>query len=190
MTDTGVVMDVVERARSGDADALGELWRTHHHLVLRYFRARGVQSPEDLASQVWIDVAAGLHRFEGDDEDFRRWLFTIARRRDIDRVRTIARRPELCAAEAGHHLADAHTEDDFDAGESLDRALRMLATLPADQAEAVALRIIGDLSVADVAIVMGRTEGHVRVLVHRGLRRLAATLAVTLVSAPTMNAAS
>ena len=190
MTDTCVVMDVVERARSGDAEALGQLWRSHQHLVLRYFRARRVESPEDLASQVWVDVAAGLHRFEGDDEDFRRWLFTIARRRDIDRVRAITRRPEVSTAEAGDHVVDTHAEDDFDAGDSLDRALRMLATLPADQAEAVALRVIGDLSVADVADVMGRREGHVRVLVHRGLRRLAANFAVTPVSAPTMNAAS
>jgi RNA polymerase sigma-70 factor, ECF subfamily len=66
----------------------------------------------------------------------------------------------------------------------------MLAALPPDQAEAVALRVIGELSVADVAEVMGRREGHVRVLVHRGLRRLAAQVGVTPGIAPTMNAAS
>jgi RNA polymerase sigma-70 factor (ECF subfamily) len=190
MTDTRDVMDVVARARSGDGDAIGELWRAHQHLLLRYFRARGARSPEDLASQLWIDVASGLHRFEGDDDDFRRWLFTIARRRNIDRLRAELRRPETSDADAGEGRSDPVAEDAFDAADSLERALRMLAALPPDQAEAVALRVIGDLSVADVAEVMGRREGHVRVLVHRGLRRLAAQVGVTQEMTPTMNAAS
>jgi RNA polymerase sigma-70 factor, ECF subfamily len=190
MTDTDVVMDVVARAREGDPDALGELWRAHQHLLLRYYRARHVRSPEDLASQVWIDVAAGLHRFEGDDDDFRRWLFTIARRRQIDRVRAETRRPEVCAPDAGATELDPVAETAFEAGDALGRALELLATLPPDQAEAVALRVIADLSVTDVAELMGRREGHVRVLVHRGLRRLAAQMGVTAERAPTMNAAS
>ena len=58
----------IERAQAGDRDALGALWRSHQHLLLRYFRGRGSSQPEDLASQVWIDVAASLHRFSGDGD--------------------------------------------------------------------------------------------------------------------------
>ena len=83
------------------------LWRSHQHLLLRYFRGRGSTQPEDLASQVWIDVAASLHRFSGDSDAFRRWLFTIARRRQIDATRRFARRPEELDPGAGSDLADA-----------------------------------------------------------------------------------
>jgi RNA polymerase sigma-70 factor (ECF subfamily) len=130
---------------------------------------------EDLASIVWIEVATGIHRFEGSEHDFRRWLFTIAARRRIDDIRAIQRRRR----DAERHVprADELTapsaSDVGDRTFALDRALALVASLPEDQREAVTLRVIGDLNVSDVAAIMGRREGTVRVLVHRGLKRLA-----------------
>jgi RNA polymerase sigma-70 factor (ECF subfamily) len=176
MVDTAEVEGTIDRARGGDRDALATLWRTHQHLLLRYFRGRGVSSPDDLASQVWIDVATGLHRFDGDDVDFRRWLFTIARRRHIDEFRRTSRRREAAEIDPGSpeidKTVDAAAEADFDAAESLARALELVRCLPDDMADAVLLRVVGDLSVSEVALIMGRREGHVRVLAHRGLERL------------------
>ena len=169
----------IERARAGDRDALGALWRSHQHLLLRYFRGRGSTQPEDLASQVWIDVANSLHRFEGDGDAFRRWLFTIARRRHIDATRRQARRPEDVDADAVSASADESSARAFDAIGALDRAIALVRRLPPDMAEAVLLRVVADLAVDEIARVMGRREGHVRVLVHRGLRKLADELAVT-----------
>jgi RNA polymerase sigma-70 factor (ECF subfamily) len=177
----------IERARAGDREALGALWRSHQHLLLRYFRGRGSTQPEDLASQVWIDVAASLHRFSGDSDAFRRWLFTIARRRQIDSVRRSARRPEDLDPGAGVDLPDASGTRAFDEIGSLDRAIALVRRLPPDMAEAVLLRIVADLAVDEVAEVMGRREGHVRVLVHRGLRKLAEELAVTDEPSPAIN---
>lgn len=167
--------EVLARAGGGDDDALAEIWRQHHHLVLRYFRGRGMADPEDLASQVWVDVARGLDRFEGDGDDFRRWLFTIAARRRVDEIRRQRRaadRDELVQAQ----VDPAVTADDptFERALQLDRALGLVQSLPDDQAEAVMLRVVADLDVGAVAEIMQRTEGHVRVLVHRGLKRLAA----------------
>ena len=78
---------VMERAAAGDPDALGELWRAHQHLLLRYFRGKGMAEPEDLASIVWLEVARNLRSFEGGMVEFRRWLFTIAARRRVDEIR-------------------------------------------------------------------------------------------------------
>lgn len=165
--------DSIERARGGDREALGDLWRSHQHLLLRYFRGRGAAAPEDLASQVWLDVARSLHRFDGDDVDFRRWLFTIARRRHIDDLRRTTRRPESADTDAGTDLEDHSAAAAFELGDDIDRALALVRELPADMAEAVLLRVVADLDVARVAEIMGRREGHVRVLVHRGLTKLA-----------------
>ena len=181
------VEEIVERAQQGDPDALAELWRTHQHLLLRYFRGRRAATPEDLASQVWIDVAAGLHRFKGGPDDFRMWLFTIAKRRYVDDVRRSARRAESFEAEPRHHRSDPSAHDHFDEREALEQALALIRRLPDDMAEAVLLRVVADLSVAEAAVVMGRTEGSVRVLVHRGLKRLADKIPVTAGSVRTMN---
>ena len=59
---------------------------------------------------------------------------------------------------------------------STQRAVALISTLPADQAEAVMLRTVAGLSVSAVSEIMGRPAGTVRVLCHRGLRRLAFTV--------------
>jgi RNA polymerase sigma-70 factor, ECF subfamily len=153
-------------AADGDGDALGELWQRHQPSLLRYLRGRGCTDFEDVASQVWIDVARGLPDFTGGELDFRRWLYTIAHHRYIDEVRRQDRRTRAENAKAPRVV-----EPPYEAGE-LAAALALIRRLPPDMAEAVLLRIVADLSVADVAEIMGKREGTVRVLVHRGLQRL------------------
>lgn len=166
---------VIARAASGDTDALGALWRSHQHLLLRYFRGKGMSDPEDLASAVWVEVARNLGTFRGSTDDFRRWLFTIASRRRVDEIRRDRRRRDRDdAVRASVAAPDEPGADELaDRTAALDRAIAVVRTLPPDQAEAVLLRVVGDLGVADVAEIMNCTEGNVRVLVHRGLKRLA-----------------
>ena len=169
--DTNVGFDEwLESAARGEPDGLTELWRRYQPLVLRYFRGRLPDVAEDLASAVWIDVASNLSSFHGSEDGFRGWLFTIAHRRLVDEHRRRERRPELAVSEPaeGHSPGDIH-----DDATSLDAALTLIRRLPADQAEAVLLRIVADLNVGVVAEIMQRREGSVRVLVHRGLEKLA-----------------
>lgn len=181
---------MIRRAQGGDPDALGQIWRSHQHLLLRYFSGKGMAEPEDLASTVWVEVASGLDRFEGSESDFRRWLFTIAARRRIDTIRSTRRRAER-VEEAPIDPRPLHAPsagEEAERAAALDAALAMVRTLPPDQAEAVLLRVVADLGVAEVAEIMGRREGAVRVLVHRGLKRLAERLPVTNPSTETMSA--
>lgn len=177
---------MLARARTGDRDALGALWVAHNHLVLRFLRGVGVRSADDVASNVWIDVAKGLARFEGNPTDFRRWMFTIARRRAIDESRWFARRTEDLAADAGDHLVSPDTADCYEQQTAIDRALAMIGALPTDQAEVILLRIIADLDVGEVAAIVGKSEGNVRVIMHRGLQRLAERSVVTRIASRTI----
>ena len=161
--------NTLDAARRGERDALAELWRTHQAALLRYLRARRAPSPDDLASQVWVDIATSIDRFEGEADDFRRWLFTIAHRRSVDEIRRVVRRSDLSVRAADHVVGADVEHDRLDA---LDRAIALVSTLPDNLAEAVMLRVVNELPIADVASVMGTTEGNVRVLVHRGLTRL------------------
>ena len=171
--------DVVEAAGRGEHWALTELFRAYHPRLLRYLRAQAPEAAEDIASEVWIGVARGVEHFRGDEAGFRGWLFTIARRRLIEHRRRLARQRTL-----------ALLRDDFDtpsplghggdpAGAVLDRLgaqgaiEELVAELTPEQAEAVLLRVVGGLPVAEVARIMDRPAGSVRVLCHRALRRLA-----------------
>jgi len=173
-------------ARRGDRDALAILWRTHQAPLLRYLRARRTQSPDDVASQVWVDIARSIERFDGDDDDFRRWLFTIAHRRSVDEIRRSVSRAGVAIRAADHtdHADGADVE--YDQQGALDRAISLVALLPDNLGEAVMLRVVNDLPIADVAAVMGTTEGNVRVMVHRGLASLRRKMSVTDRAARTM----
>lgn len=167
------------RARGGDVAALGALFRGFQAPLLRYLRARRTRAADDVASQVWIDVAGSIERFSGDLVDFRRWLFTIAHRRSVDEIRRSVRRAEIPDAHAGEEVRARAADADYECATALDRAIAMVGQLPDAMAEAVMLRVVNDLPISDVAAVMGRSEGSVRVLVHRGLRRLESRLRVT-----------
>jgi RNA polymerase sigma-70 factor, ECF subfamily len=153
------------------------LWRTLHPSLLRYLRVRGDHHPEDVAAETWLQVARGLARFEGDVAAFRAWLFTIARNRATDEGRARARRPAQVLM-ADPHLgvrspAEPSAEDLADENAATERALQLVGTLPPLQAEVVLLRVVAGLDVADVAAILGRPPGTVRVMVHRALRSLA-----------------
>lgn len=170
--------DVLGSAARGDEDAFGRLWRDLQPRLLRYFRVVSPAAAEDLASETWLGVVRGLDRFEGNEPAFRAWVFTIARHEVLDWRRRAARRPaeDLSAATLVEWAAPDDPAADALEGFSTRAALAEVAALPPDQAEAIVLRVVAGLGVDRVAAIMGKRPGTVRVLTHRGLRRLAERL--------------
>ncbi len=157
-------------------------------VLLRYLRWQEPGVADDLAGETWLAAAQGLGTFEGDEASFRAWLFAIARRRLVDHRRRGARRRTTPAPDtffsdrpAGGGLSGGSAAGGL--GESQvgrvppDEALaRLTRGLPREQAEIIALRVVGDLSIAEIAELLGKRPGAVRVAQHRALRRLASTL--------------
>jgi RNA polymerase sigma-70 factor, ECF subfamily len=167
--------DLLAAAQAGEEQAFAVLWRDLQPAVLRYFQVAAAQAAEDLAADTWMSVIRGLGRFRGDERAFRAWVFTVARHRAIDWHRQAARRPtDSIPAE---RLSERPAPDDpvlqVLEDQSTRAALALVAELSPDQAEVVALRVLGGLEVAEVARIVGKRPGTVRVLAHRGLRRLA-----------------
>lgn len=168
---------VVAAAGRGDDWALATLYRELHPPLVGYLRAREPRLGEDLASETWLRVAAGVSSFEGDASAFRSWVFTIARCRLIDHRRQLSRRGYVADLDAlvAHSSADETEAEALDAL-STDAALRTINALPYDQADVVLLRLVAGLDTPQVAAIMGKPAGTVRVLQHRALRRLAKLL--------------
>ena len=173
-SETRELDEALARASAGDEAGFLQLWRALQPPLLRFLRVIGCDDPDDVASETWLQVVRDLPRFSGAEEDFRRWLFTIGRHRAIDAARARSRRPVTPVSTGMEILADRQlVEDQVLDGMSVQRAVALLAGLSRDQAEAVALRVIAGLETPDVARILGKSAGAVRVALHRGLKTLA-----------------
>jgi RNA polymerase sigma-70 factor, ECF subfamily len=169
---------VLAAAVDGDEQAFARLWRDLHPAVLRYLRVVAPEAAEDVASEAWLEVVRGLGQFTGDEAGFRSWVFTIARHRALDDHRRRARRSTvpLPIELPAQPQADSDPADQVLEGLSTRAALAVIAQLSRDQAEVVLLRVVAGLGTEQVARILGKRPGAVRVLAHRGLRRLAERL--------------
>lgn len=162
-------------AQGGDETAFACLFRDLQPALLRYLQVITPEA-EDVAGDTWLQVVKGLPGFRGGEEAFRAWLFTIARHRAVDAGRSRARRPDVPLA-----LTEAADQQPAgpDAAElaleaiSTRSVLALIKTLPREHAEIIMLRVVAGLEAADVARIVGKTPGAVRVTAHRALRKLA-----------------
>jgi RNA polymerase sigma factor (sigma-70 family) len=172
--------DVLAAAQAGAAWAFETLYRDLAPAVTGYLRLHGAVEPDDLASETFLGVFTGLAKFRGDEDGLRAWVFTIAHRRLLDDWRRRSRRPQL-ATELPEPVdgVGGDVEDDVLARFGTAEVTRLCGTLPADQRSVLLLRILGDLTVEQVAGVMGRSVASVKALQRRGLRTLRAELEQT-----------
>ena len=141
------------------------------------YELRDHHAAEDVTEHVFLRALAGLPRFEergdGERSTFRVWLFQIARRAISNERRRSRRR-----LEAPLEVADALSAADDPATLAAQRDLALRAwdavqRLPAERRRAVVLRFVEEMTTHEIAGVLGRSEGAVRVLMHRALRSVA-----------------
>ena len=162
---------LIESAQQGDEQAWAEIWAELAPGVLGYLRGSGAPDPEDVLSETFLQVARDVGDFEGDWNRFRGWAFAIARHRLIDARRHSARRPVDLVAEPPEPpgLARDDAAEQALAQIGRDEVLRVLESLSADQRAVLLLRVIGDLSLEQVAETLGKRTGAVKQLQRRGV---------------------
>ncbi len=164
---------VLAAAQAGASWACTRLWSEHAPAVAAFLSARGSREPDDLTSEVFLVVFDRLAGFAGDQAAFRSFVFSIAYRRLVDELRIRGRRGEtveLIAEEDPRRASSAEDEATARLGDQ--RAIALIANLPADQRDVMALRIVADLTVEQVAEVLGKRPGAVKALQRRALERL------------------
>lgn len=160
---------VLASARRGDARAFEDIFTTLAPVVAGYLRLQGSAEPDDLTSDVFLGALRNLDAFQGDEAAFRSWLFTIAHRRLLDERRRLRRRPP---PEPLTDTVQYRASDDVEAtvvtaaGQARVRAL--CDALAPDQRDVLLLRLLGGLTVEEVATALGKTPGAVKALQRRG----------------------
>jgi RNA polymerase sigma-70 factor (ECF subfamily) len=150
-----------------------------------YYELGDHHDAEDATERTFVAALTNLHRFEerARPEDghgastFRVWLFRIARNVVADRQRARYRRPEE-GLEAAVALTDGGADPAVQVArrDEASAAWRAIERLPGDRRRAIILRFVDEMSTSEIAGVLGRSEGAVRVLIHRALRSVARDL--------------
>ncbi|MGW3654037.1 ECF subfamily RNA polymerase sigma factor, BldN family [Streptomyces sp. NPDC000878] len=178
-SDSARMMDLVERAQAGEADAFGRLYDQYSDTVYRYiyYRVGGKATAEDLTSETFLRALRRIGTFTYQGRDFGAWLVTIARNLVADHFKSSRFRLEVTTGE----MLDANEVErspEDSVLESLSNAalLDAVRRLNPQQQECVTLRFLQGLSVAETARVMGKNEGAIKTLQYRAVRTLARLL--------------
>jgi RNA polymerase sigma-70 factor, ECF subfamily len=170
--------DLAQDAQHRSA-AFAELYQRNLNAVYRYHLSRvgNVHDAQDLTSQTFLVAQEAISSFRGRGK-FAAWLMGIASRKTADYFRR--QRPTVALEAVAEVADDLITPEEFAAHQlSLEQVANALNRLTVDRAEAIALQVFGGLSIAEVAQVMGKSEGAVKMLVCRALKELRQQLDTT-----------
>lgn len=158
-------------ARRGESAGFDALYNALGGPVTAFAESRGAVDAEGVTNDVFLDVFRRIDSFSGDFSGFRSWVFTIARHRLIDAHRREQRQPPIARdAVVEVELPSAELTALARLGDA--RVNELLSTLTHDQRDVIVLRIVADLSLAEVATIVDKPISAVKRLQARGLRRL------------------
>lgn len=172
--------EVLPAAQAGHAWALRAVYDELAPRVHGYLRNRGATEPEDLTSEVFLAVFPRLGTIKGGAAGLRTLMFSVAHARLVDDLRRQSRRaPTAQYAPHTDRRSTPSSEDEALGRLATEQVRTLLASLPDDQRDVLLLRIVDDLTVEQVAQVIGRSAGAVKQLQRRGLLALREQVART-----------
>lgn len=162
---------LIQRASQGDAEAFGKLYDAHLDTIYRYVRYKvGSQAEaEDLTGQIFLKAWEAMPRYQWREIPFSHWLMRLARNAVIDYYRTTRSHGEL---EEQITAQDPDPQGEYLRRERIERLEVAIRQLPEDQRTVIVLRFVEGMEYPQVAAIMGKSLGALRVIQHRALAAL------------------
>ncbi|OGF28967.1 hypothetical protein A2477_04140 [Candidatus Falkowbacteria bacterium RIFOXYC2_FULL_47_12] len=167
---------LVARLNNKEADAFSTLYDAYAERLYRfiYFKVTNRQEAEDLSSQTFLKI--WQYALEGKlktKESFQAFIYKVARNTVIDYYRATRKKKRDVALETAGAIADEHsTEDDIDRKLAISRVEEKLRSLKSEYQEVLILHYLNELSIHEIASIVDKKRGAVRVLLHRALKAL------------------
>lgn len=160
---------LVERAKE-DPAAFGELYDHYFGQIYRfvYSRLHSQEAAEDITSEVFFKALRAIGRYRPSGHPFSAWLYQISVNAIADHYR--AKRPESdLDSVIGVASSDRSVEEAISERDEAARVWAAIDTLPVHQRTALSLKLGEDLKLAQIGEIMGKSEGAVKLLIHRGM---------------------
>lgn len=168
---------LIAQAQAGDISAFGDLYQRYQEVIYRYVLARvpDATTAEDLTEVVFLNAYEALDRYEDRGAPYTAFLYRVARNLITDFYRK--RKEEVSLEAVSGQVSEVVQLDEKMVRREGHKELReALEGLREDYREVIRLRVILELSTTEVADWMDRSEGAVRVLLHRALNALRETM--------------
>jgi len=164
---------LVQRAIGYDTEAFGRLYDMHVNRLYRhvYYRVGNKADAEDLTQQVFLKAWQAIGRYKKTASPFVAWLMTISHNLVIDFYRTRKAESYLDMDFAAHDPAPG-PEQAAEASFEKQRLRRAILQLRSDEQQVVILRFIEGFEFREIASLLGKKEGNIRVILHRALVKL------------------
>lgn len=163
------------RAAQAEREAFGALYRRYVDRVYSYvyYQLGDHHDAEDVTERIFAAALDALPAFEDRGSTFRSWLFRIAHNTLVNQLRTRHRgRTERLEVALDQSAAD-DVDVTVERREEVRRVWRAVAELSPERRRVILLRFVDELTSREIGEVLGRSEGAIRVLLHRALREVA-----------------
>lgn len=176
VSDAGQSDACVAEAAKSDPQAFGELYERYYGRVYSYayHRLGDVADAEDVTALVFMKALESLPSYQSRGCSFAPWIFRIARNAVIDQYRR--KRKQVTLDGVDHESRDGDPVGNVLGRERREELRRLVSHLSAEQRDVVLMRYAADLTFAEIADVLNKNEAAVRMLLHRGLRKMKAVL--------------
>ena len=163
---------LIDRATAGDREAFGELYERYINRVYRhvFYMVNDVDVAQDLTEQTFLRALEAIQRYEKRGIPLLAWLLRIARNLSLNNQRV--QRNNSSIWKNSEDAVAASPESCCEAKLNGEEVRQAVGALEGDQRQVIVLRFMDGLSYADVARVLGKSVGAVRVAQYRALRAL------------------
>ncbi|HEY93894.1 MAG TPA: RNA polymerase sigma factor [Dehalococcoidia bacterium] len=175
-TESGLDLEtetLVERAVGGDTEAFGRLYDMYADRIYRhiYYRISNIKDAQDLTQEVFFKAWKGLPKYKRTKTPFLGWLFTISHNRIIDYYRT---KKDFSYLDNEIVIEDSKKgpEELVELQFTQQEIRRVILQLPADQQQVIFMNFIEGFTYAEIAATLKKSEGNIRVIIHRALKKI------------------
>jgi len=170
---------LVRRAQKHDQEAFAQIYEEYFDRIYRYitFKIGDAVEAEDLTQQVFLNTLRSISSFKWRGKPFSAWLYRIAHNQVVDYLRK--KKKAVVPLEENLASAGDNPQQAAERKLGIERVLAAARHLTDAQREVISLRFTSELSIAQVAEVMGKSQGAVKALQHSGIVALRRALSVT-----------
>lgn len=165
---------LIKRAKKGDSEAFGQLYHKYIKQIYRfiYLRVRSKEDAEDITHQVFLSVWRKVPDYKFKGHPFSSWLYRIANNAVIDYYRTSRQHQDIDTVPDSSVSENPELDRKLDLNWDMVVVKQAIAKLELDQQNVIILKFVNDFSNKEIADVLGKTEGAIRVIQHRAIKRI------------------